>query len=485
MARYRSLRSQIASELDTYAQFMTGSVTDGQRAAATMALEHSATAINSVAVESQVAVNFNKLPTSAVENLIGTAGDGSPLRAVLDDAARGAGDRLGQQLVNGIALGRGPLDVARTAMRLGLGMSFTRMQTIARTEQLRAYREATQQSYRASNVVVGYRRLAARDERTCPGCLMADGNVYPLGEPFDQHPNCRCVALPVLRNVPPVAYQVGQEWFTEQPESTQRAILGKGRYEAWRSGKATLDDMVRRVDDPTWGGAIVPARVGDLPGGGRRAIPGGRTAPRLPVVQPPPRLPMQADTVELLPLADALPQPPPLTVAERAARTVEKNELWDKTIENAAAINPATGEQILRKAGNKDSIWFNADELARMRGSILTHNHPKPLYGNDPLSFSLSDVRLAARNGLQEIRAVGNKYAYSLKTSGLGWEDIEPIYNAADEAVARAMTPQLMNYRMGVGQSEFEHLHRVWLEVEKHFGKDKFNYQRFIHDYGD
>ena len=122
------------------------------------------------------------------------------------------------------------------------------------------------QSYRSSNVVVGYRRLASHDDRTCSACLMADGRVYPLGESFDQHPNCRCVALPIIRNVAPIEYQTGQEWFREQPEATQRTILGKGRYEAWRDGRATLDDMVRRIDDPTWGGSLVPARVRDLGG---------------------------------------------------------------------------------------------------------------------------------------------------------------------------------------------------------------------------
>jgi SPP1 gp7 family putative phage head morphogenesis protein len=264
MARYRSLRSQIASELDTYAAFMNGSVTDGQRAAATMALEHSATAINSVAVESQVAVDFNRLPVSAVENLIGTAGDGSPLRTVLDDAARGAGDRLGQHLVNGIALGRGPLDVARTAMRLGLGQSFTRMQAIARSEMLRAYRSSSLMQYETSRVVTSYTRLSARDDRVCPGCLFADGRTYPIGYGFDSHVNCRCTLIPRLNNVPDIRFQTGTEWFAEQPESTQRNILGKGRYDAWKSGKAELSDMVTRHWDDTWGGSLVPTLVRDL-----------------------------------------------------------------------------------------------------------------------------------------------------------------------------------------------------------------------------
>ena len=84
---------------------------------------------------------FNRLPVAAVENMAGLAGDGSPLRAVLNDAARVGPDAMAQELVNGIALGRNPI-AGRPCVpiRLGLGQSFTRMQTIARTVPRRVYR---------------------------------------------------------------------------------------------------------------------------------------------------------------------------------------------------------------------------------------------------------------------------------------------------------------------------------------------------------
>ena len=262
-ARYQALRRQIAAELDKYAQYMDGRITDGQRNAVSLALDYSATSINAAA-ESQMVIPFNRLPVSATENLIGMAGDGSPLIDVLNDATRGAADRMGERLIAGLALGKNPIEVARQAVRLGLGTSFTRMQTIARTEMLRAAREATLQSYRASNVVTAYRRLSARDRRTCAACLFADGNIYPLGESFDQHPNCRCVATPILRGLPPIEWQTGQEWFRSQPEVTQLAILGRGRYDLWRRGEASLDDMVSRDWSDTWGGSLRTTRVRDL-----------------------------------------------------------------------------------------------------------------------------------------------------------------------------------------------------------------------------
>jgi hypothetical protein len=165
--RYRALMEQTRDELRKYEDFMEPRIRSGQQDMITLALQHSAQAVNAVATEAGIVVPFDRLPVSAVNNMVGLAGDGSPLRAVLADASRVGPDALANELVTGIALGRNPIAVARQAIRLGLGQSFTRMQTIARTEQLRTYRETTLQSYGASNVVIGYKRLSARDDRVC------------------------------------------------------------------------------------------------------------------------------------------------------------------------------------------------------------------------------------------------------------------------------------------------------------------------------
>ena len=263
--RYRDLRVQINDELHRYARWMDGRITDGQRNMATMALEHSATAIQTVAMESQITVPWNRLPVAATNEMIGIAGNGSPLLDVLNDATAGAGDAWAQRLVSGIALGKNPIEVARQAIRAGLGTSFTRMQATSRTEMLRVYRNTSLLSYENSRVVRAYRRLSARDSRVCAACLFADGNEYPIDYGFDSHVNDRCTTIPVLRNVPPIAFQTGREWFAAQPEGTQLAILGRGRYDLWRAGHASLDDMVTRQWDATWGGALVPTLVRNLP----------------------------------------------------------------------------------------------------------------------------------------------------------------------------------------------------------------------------
>ena len=285
--RYQELRRQLNAELRRYNAYADETITNGQRNMITDALTHSQALITAAALEAQMAVQFNRLPVSTVERMVGLAGDGSPLMSVLNDATAGAGDALAQRLVSGVALGQNPIEVARQAIRNGVGQSFTRIATIGRTEMLRAYRVTTLEQYQASRVVTAYRRLSARDERTCPACLFADGQVYELGESFDQHPNCRCTLTPILRNVPPVQYETGQQWFTRQPEGTQLAILGRGRYDLWRRGEASLDDMISRDWSDTWGGSLRVTSVGDLRSGRGRVWAGGGPGAPTPVLRIP------------------------------------------------------------------------------------------------------------------------------------------------------------------------------------------------------
>lgn len=265
--RYQQLMRQVDDELARYARFAGERIAARQRALLAAAISHSQAAIGAVGADGELLLQFNRLPVAAVENMVGLTGAGTPVGDILADASRVGPDALRQSLIDGIALGRNPLETARRALRQGLAQSFTRMATIARTETLRVYRETTLESYRQSNVVAGYRRLCAKDERTCLGCLMADGRQYSLDQPFDEHPNGRCALVAVLRSTPPVQFETGPEWFARQPESVQRTMLGPSRFDLWQRGEVGLDDLVTRQWDDTWGGALVPATVRSLPGG--------------------------------------------------------------------------------------------------------------------------------------------------------------------------------------------------------------------------
>jgi len=140
-------------------------------------------------------------------------------------------------------------------------MGLQQAMNTARTETLRAYREASLMQYRNSGVVSGYRRMSARDDRVCPGCLFTDGMLVEDLFSFYEHNQGRCTAVPVVIGAEGASeFENGTEWFLRQDEETQRSILGAGRYEAWQEG-ARLEDMATLEMDPTWGGAYVPTPV--------------------------------------------------------------------------------------------------------------------------------------------------------------------------------------------------------------------------------
>lgn len=249
--RYRELLVQLTDELRGYTDYAERTITDRQRQLAGLGIQHGEQAITTQGIRA----GFNRLPVEAVENAVGLAGNGSPLRTLLVQSWPLSAQGMTQELINGVALGWNPRKTAR-AMAAGATRSLDRMMTIARTEQLRTYRHSSLESYRASGVVNGYRRLATHDSRVCAACLMDEGHFYELNEQMPEHPQGRCTMIPVVQGTPALRWQQGADWFNEQPPDTQQSILGKGRYEAWQRGQFGLDELVKVVANTTWGDSL-------------------------------------------------------------------------------------------------------------------------------------------------------------------------------------------------------------------------------------
>lgn len=125
-------------------------------------------------------------------------------------------------------------------------------------------------------VVKGREWVATLDTRTCVACAARDGKAWDMeGKPLNGHSfpysppplhfSCRCCLSPVLRTWEELgiegfedfdegtrASMDGQvpgamdfeEWFETLDEERQEAILGKGRYELYKSGKISFSDLV-------------------------------------------------------------------------------------------------------------------------------------------------------------------------------------------------------------------------------------------------
>lgn len=262
--RYQSLLGQVRRELDKYANYAETLITDRQRSLAGAAITQAGQAIRAVATAAGVRIAFDVLPIAAVENMVGLAGNGSPLRNLLVESYGTGADGMLGQLIRATALGQNPQVTARAMVRQGLSQSLNRMMTTARTEQMRVYRESSRMAYQASGVVSAYRRLATRDSRTCAGCLMSDGEAYALDEPMAEHAQGRCTLLPAVDGLPPVQWEAGPDWFRRQAPATQRSILGTGRFAAWQEGRFDLDALVTVRRNATWGDSVQSTPLRDL-----------------------------------------------------------------------------------------------------------------------------------------------------------------------------------------------------------------------------
>jgi SPP1 gp7 family putative phage head morphogenesis protein len=254
--RYQELLIQLHEEQAKYTVYAERTITNGQQAMASAGVSQS-----QAAIAAQVSTSFNRLPVAAVEHMVGLTGAGTPLNTLLVQSWPLSAQGLTQALVDGVALGYNPRKVARQ-MAEGMTGSLNRMMTIARTEQLRVYRESSRQSYIESGIVTSYTRIAAHDSRTCLNCILLEGTKYATDELMPSHPNCRCALIPIVRGAPEPQWQRGEEWLRAQDSATQESIMGKGLYEGWRLGRIELADTVQITQNATWGPTLrsVPLR---------------------------------------------------------------------------------------------------------------------------------------------------------------------------------------------------------------------------------
>lgn len=173
------------------------------------------------------------------------------LRPLLESLAPQAAQAVADALIQGVALGQGPREIAR-AIRKVANLTLNRALTIARTETLRAYRATTLRAYRANReVVTGWIWLAAHSPRTCAMCLAMSGTKHTLDEEMRSHPNCRCVMVPITETV--IQIESGIDWFARQTGAVQKGILGPGKFKAYQNSTLALSDLVGTKQTAAYG----------------------------------------------------------------------------------------------------------------------------------------------------------------------------------------------------------------------------------------
>lgn len=254
--RLYNLQRQVEAELRRFADYAEAQIIANEREAVTAASRHFQEILTTTARGRRGIVGaWDRLPTPAVEDLVGFTASGSPLRTLLDELGPAASEAVRSELTQGLALGQNPRAIARR-IRKEFGGGLVRALRIARTETLRSYREATRRNYQASSdIIAGWRWLCAKQPRTCAMCLAMDGTFHTVDEHLDDHPNGRCAMVPVLKGEEgaPPGWETGSEWLDKQPEAVQRRVLGNAAFKAYKAGAVKLSDFVGQKSDRRWG----------------------------------------------------------------------------------------------------------------------------------------------------------------------------------------------------------------------------------------
>lgn len=262
--RYHTLLRQVEARISELTPHYEGLITADQLDAIQTALE-AFEQLTMFQLPPQAAVNvtFNRLPVSALEHLVGTLADGSPLRDLLDELGPSASKRVRDELIQGVGVGRNPRDTARR-IRDALDGNQARANLISRTEQLRAHRSASIEIFDANrDVVEGWIWHSALDERTCLSCVTMHGRFFASSEVFASHPGCRCSPIPKTKSfaelgitgIPETSIDIppGSDWFWSQPPHVRLRLAGPAKHAALESGVITLDDLAGFRVDKKWG----------------------------------------------------------------------------------------------------------------------------------------------------------------------------------------------------------------------------------------
>jgi hypothetical protein len=264
MARYRSMVADARVQHEQYSAWAADAMASDQREMVAQGIYDAQQLIEAAGLDARIAaVTFDHINVNAVEFMAGFAGDGTPLYDLLRASYPESVVRLTDNLVKGLAAGKGPRSTA-AMMAQDMAGNLDRALLIAITEQNRALRAGSLEQMKQSKVVKGYVRRAQRNAQVCAACLALDGQEQDTDEIFASHPRCHCYAQPLLRFGKTPSFPSGPEWLSKQSDAVQEKVLGPGKFKLFKQGALDWGSVAKVHDDPVWGPTIKQGLVGDV-----------------------------------------------------------------------------------------------------------------------------------------------------------------------------------------------------------------------------
>ncbi len=280
-ARLTLILTELDAEVAAYAAAVQDAIREGRLGAAQLALDHA---------ESLVAMGMGQAPTgvtlaqvwngvnpAAINAMAASLTNGAPLAGLMAGLGGSLAVQAQDVLIDAVVQGRNPREVVAELRRL-LGIPRSQAMTLARTEILGAYRQATSLSYKANSDVVESWVWHAEIGGCCGACLAMHGTVHDVADPMSPHPNCRCAMVPKTRSWADLGFEGIDEGDLLDVERMMRdadaqlagagfselaARFGPGKAKAILDGTLTRSDLVTRHWSNVWGSSVREATLGE------------------------------------------------------------------------------------------------------------------------------------------------------------------------------------------------------------------------------
>lgn len=296
---------------------------------------------------------------------------------------------------------------------------------------------------------------------TCFQCVALDGRQWPIGTDHPRplaHPRCRCFMLPVTASYKELGLNIDELEDKARPFTVRNGIP----VDTGRSGKTVLDfgmfkgqaqDFVKKKGPIYFKNTVGPRR--------KELIDAGKITFN-DLVDKNGKVVLLKDLPKLDPPPKKYRRPSPKIPESLKKSLLEaESKIYLRKTEKAYVFTP-DGKKVFSKPGGKSSVSFTQKEADKMKGNILTHNHP---YGS---SFSLPDIELFVLKELEEIRAVGQYHRYSFSVNQgmpekeMAIKEIRDLHKKYDKKMYQYFSKKIDQGKLTPEYAQKEHAHRVW-----------------------